>query len=164
MDIPEAVLEFSGGGSFTKPAKGRVILAANQSPLGLGADPRDDLRATSIMFNSKPDGTESGDFIVEQDFRQVGLLKNPKVDSDNGTAFSESTGNGLYQLKRASTSTQFTKDNIILGGTSQKYQLLTELILIMVIYCGITKQKKQDLHHSVKVRRFPKPMVMVLVF
>ena len=71
------------------------------------------------MFNSKPDGTESGDFIVEQDFRQVGLLKNPKVDSDNGTAFSESTGNGLYQLKRASTSTQFTKDNIILGGTSQ---------------------------------------------
>jgi len=115
----QAVLEFSGGGSFTKPAKGRVILAANQSPLGLGADPRDDLRATSIMFNSKPDGTESGDFIVEQDFRQVGLLKNPKVDSDNGTAFSESTGNGLYQLKRASTSTQFTKDNIILGGTSQ---------------------------------------------
>ena len=111
--------EFSGGGSFTKPAKGRVILAANQSPLGLGADPRDDLRATSIMFNSKPDGTESGDFIVEQDFRQVGLLKNPKVDSDNGTAFSESTGNGLYQLKRASTSTQFTKDNIILGGTSR---------------------------------------------
>lgn len=115
----QAVLEFSGGGSFTKPAKGRVILAANQSPLGLGADPRDDLRATSIMFNSKPDGTESGDFIVEQDFRQVGLLKNPKVDSDNGTAFSESTGNGLYQLKRTSTSTEFTKDNIILGGTSQ---------------------------------------------
>ena len=50
------------------------------------------------MFNSKPDGTESGDFIVDQDFRQVGLLKNPKVDSDTGTAFTASTVTDLRNL------------------------------------------------------------------
>ena len=81
------VVQLTGGGSFTKPAKARAILIKNQIPNGLGADPRDDLRATSIMFNTKPSGTESGDWVVGQDFRQVGLLKNQKVDSDTELAF-----------------------------------------------------------------------------
>ena len=33
------------------------------------------------MFNAKPSGTETLDFVIGQDFRQVGLLKNPQVDS-----------------------------------------------------------------------------------
>lgn len=123
QDYTEATVVLSGGGSFTKPAKGRVIITKNQSPLGLGGDPRDDLRATSIMFNSKPDGTESGDFIVDQDFRQVGLLKNPNVDVDSagGSAapFTESTGQGLKQLKFSSVTQAFTADNTIIGSTSQ---------------------------------------------
>lgn len=51
---------------------------------GIGADPRDDLRSRALMFNAKPDGTESGNFIVGNDFRQIGLIKNPKMlrDSD----------------------------------------------------------------------------------
>jgi hypothetical protein len=121
-----ATIEFSGV-SFTKPAKGRVILSKNQSPLGLGGDPRDDLRSSAIMFNSKPDGTESGDFIVDQDFRQVGLLKNPKVDSDTGTAFTASTGNGLKKLKFSASSTLFTKDNKIVGGTSQAVGIIDKV-------------------------------------
>ena len=116
----EAALVLSGGGSFSKPAKGRVILTKNQVPGGLGADPRNDLRATSIMFNTKPEGTETGDFFVNQDFRQVGLLKNPKIDSDNGTSFTESTGVATKLLRFSATpSPVFTADNTIIGGTSQ---------------------------------------------
>ena len=76
------------------------------------------------MFNTKPSGTESGDWVVGQDFRQVGLLKNPKVDSDNGTAFTLATGQGLRKLKFASITQTFTADNTILGATSQAKALI----------------------------------------
>lgn len=123
-DYTEAVITLTGGGSFTKPAKGRVIITNNQIPGGLGADPRDDLRSTAIMFNSKPDGDEEGDFIVDQDFRQIGLLKNPKVDSDNGTEFTGSTGQGLKKLVFSSVTHGFTADNTIIGSTSQVKALI----------------------------------------
>ncbi len=81
----------SGGGSPSKPAAVRAILA---TPLGLGGDPRDDLRSTAIMFNVKPEGTVNGDFIVGNDFRQVGLMKGLK-DSAAGVDFTEANGKFL---------------------------------------------------------------------
>ena len=45
---------------------------------GIGADARSDLRSTSIMFNIKPEGDVSGDWIVDNEYRQIGLLKNIK--------------------------------------------------------------------------------------
>ena len=104
----------TGGGSPTKPASIRAILA---TPTGLGGDPRDDLRSTSIMFNSKPDGTESGDFIVGNDFRQVGLMKNLELP-DSDAKFTESTGIALKKLVLSSVTTGFTADNTIEGSTS----------------------------------------------
>lgn len=85
---------------------------------GIGADPRDDLRSRALMFNAKPDGTESGDFIVGNDFRQIGLIKNPKMHADSD--FTAETGIALpYLLFDLSTITAaFTADNVIIGGTS----------------------------------------------
>ena len=48
-----ASIALSGGGSPTKIATGKVIFGPKA---GLGADPRDDLRARAIMFNVKPVG------------------------------------------------------------------------------------------------------------
>ena len=61
-----------GGGSG---AAARAIIGPDS---GLGADPRDDLRSTSLMFNTKPNGIEDSNFIVGQDFRQVALIRDPK--------------------------------------------------------------------------------------
>lgn len=102
------------GGSPTKPAAVRTILS---TPLGLGADPRDDLRSTAIMFNAKPEGVEGDDFIIGNDFRQVGLIKNLK-DSAGTADFTESTGLALKKLVFSSVTSEFTADNTILGGTS----------------------------------------------
>ena len=102
------------GGSPTKPAAVRAILS---TPLGLGADPRDDLRSTAIMFNAKPEGVEGDDFIIGNDFRQVGLIKNLK-DSAGTADFTESTGLALKKLVFSSVTSEFTADNTILGGTS----------------------------------------------
>ena len=109
-----ATVTISGGGSPTKPAKIRPILA---TPLGLGGDPRDDLRSTSIMFNTKPSGAETGDFIIGNDFRQVGLIKNIELP-DSDAKFTESTGIALKKLVFSSVTTSFTADNTIQGATS----------------------------------------------
>jgi hypothetical protein len=78
-----ASVKISGGGTVTNNAQIRPILSP---PMGLGHDPTDDLKSSSLMFNAKPAGEEGTDFIIGQDFRQVGLLKNPKVDS-SGNVF-----------------------------------------------------------------------------
>ena len=58
------------GGSPTTPAKIRPIICPKG---GLGHDPRADLRSMVLCLLVKPDGAEgSGDFIVGNDFRQVG--------------------------------------------------------------------------------------------
>ena len=113
----------TGGGSPTKPASVRAILS---TPLGLGGDPRDDLRSTAIMFNVKPEGTENTDFIVGNDFRQVGLMKDLK-DSSGSVDFTASTGIILKQLKLSSVTSGFTADNTIEGSTSGVQALIDKV-------------------------------------
>lgn len=60
-------------GSNTTPAKIRPIISSTG---GIGADARNDLNARSIMFNSRPTGTVSNQFIVDNDFRQISLFRN----------------------------------------------------------------------------------------
>ena len=131
-----ASVKISGGGTVTSNAQIRPILSP---PMGIGHDPTDDLKSSSLMFNAKPSGEESLDFIIGQDFRQVGLLKNPKVDSSGntfrqlavqgrhysadsdsggGTLFTASTGRAVRGLQLASLSNTFTEDKTIVGGTS----------------------------------------------
>ena len=116
-----ANVEVSGGGTPSKPAKVRPILANSG---GLGHDATVDFKASAIMFNAKPSGTETLDFVIGQDFRQVGLLKNPQTDSaghgGNGvsTAFTASTGRALKALNFSAVNTAFGEDKTILGATS----------------------------------------------
>jgi hypothetical protein len=85
------------GGSGSGAVARAVIGPQN----GIGADPRDELKATSLMFNAKPSGIEGGDFLAGTgvDFRQVMLIKNPKTDSASGTTLSATTGKALKFFK-----------------------------------------------------------------
>lgn len=108
-----ATVTISGAGSG---AKARAVLGP---PNGIGADPRDDLKATSLMFNSKPDGTENGDFLAgnDQDFRQVLLIRNPKTDSANGTSLTATTAKALRYLQVDSAfGSQLQVDELITNG------------------------------------------------
>ena len=105
------VVTITGGGA-TLNATARAVLGPDS---GIGRDPREDLKSTGIMFHSELLGTDS-DFIVEQDFRQVGLIRDPRA-SDN-TIFNRSTGNALYSMTLSSTITNFTADKIIEGQTT----------------------------------------------
>ena len=79
---------------------------------GLGDNPVKTLRTNSIMLNSNHQVRKkfSGlDFLVDQDFRQVGLLKNPKdsatvMTQGVFTKFTENTGSTLRRLHFSSIS------------------------------------------------------------
>ena len=118
-----ASVKLTGGGTPTKPARVRAIIG---SPQGFGADPRDDLRSTAIMLNTKPTGTEDSDFIVGNDFRQVGLIKNP-LDSASTSLFTDTTAICLKKLVLSATTSGFTADNTIVGGTSQTKAIIDKV-------------------------------------
>lgn len=88
-----ANVELSGGGGIG--AELRPILGSTK---GIGFNALDDLKASSLMFTIKPDGVSGGDFIVNQDFRQITLIKNPKLRSD-GSPFDEISDLVLKRLK-----------------------------------------------------------------
>lgn len=95
-------------------ATARAILSPGE---GFGADPRVDLKSSSIMYNVALSGAENDDFIIGQDFRQVGLIKGVKkatTDSD----YVPVTGSALKKINLSSVSAVFTADRTIQGGTS----------------------------------------------
>ena len=110
-------------------ATARAIIGPDS---GIGADPRTDLKSTSLMFNVKPDGTESttqtvsgsttngSSFIVDQDFRQVALIKNPRDSA--GVLYTGTSGKTLRYLEFATTSqaSSFPKDTMITSASSAK--------------------------------------------
>lgn len=64
---------------------------------GLGGNATDDLRTTSIMFNIKPEGTVDDTWIVGNDYRQIGVLKNPTVYGDSAQ-FTDTQGIALNRM------------------------------------------------------------------
>jgi len=106
------------GGSPTTAASARAVIGDIYGA-GLGADPRNDLRSTSLMFNAKPDGIETNTFFVGgQDFRQVVLIQDP-VDS-NGSAITSTVANASKYLLAddAAEAGGFALDTTITGVSS----------------------------------------------
>jgi len=111
-----ASVHFSGG-SPTTAATARPIIGPR---LGIGYDPRDDLKSTSIMVTAKPDGDEGGTFLVDnQDFRQIVLFKNIEYKDSDGI-FDQSTGKALRSILVDSAST-LTADNLLSGDSASAY-------------------------------------------
>jgi hypothetical protein len=110
-----ASVSFSGGGGSGASAR------ANLAPrLGFGGDARDDLRSRAIMFDIKPNGAEGGDWLINNDFRQIGLLKNPLL-WDSADRFTGTTANMLSGLRLqggSSATSSFTVGATLSGLTS----------------------------------------------
>ena len=93
---------------------------------GMGNDPRDELKSTSLMFNTKPNGIEDSNFIVGQDFRQVALIRDPKkpiTDSD----YTTSSGKVLRFLKLQAAANVGFLDATITGQNSGAKALIYEV-------------------------------------
>ena len=107
-----ASVSLTGGGGIGATAE-PIISFKN----GFGADPRDDLKCTALMFNVKPAGDEDSDWVVDNDFRQIMLVRNIQ-DSANGTIYTGNTGNALKMMNISSINAAFTRDQTIIGQTT----------------------------------------------
>lgn len=107
-----ASVSFNGGGGTG--ASARTILGTDS---GIGSDPRIDLRSTSMMFNTKPDGIEDSNFIVNQDFRQVALIRDPKV-ANSDSDFGGTSGKVLRFFQLQAIASSSFKDVVVKGLTS----------------------------------------------
>ena len=122
-----ALVSITGGGA-TLNATARAVLGPDS---GLGKDPREDLKSTAIMFHSELLGTDS-DLIVNQDFRQVGLIRDPRTSL--GAGFVQTTGNALKSMTLSSIVTNFTVDKIIEGQTTNAKAFIDEIDSDQIFY------------------------------
>jgi hypothetical protein len=93
-----------------------TVRAILSPAMGIGADATSDLKCGSMMFSVRIDG-DAEDFLVEQDFRQVGVIRGMK-DSISGSQFTDLTGRALYSMNLDSETVPFTTDEIIIGDIS----------------------------------------------
>jgi len=101
-----------GGGS------GATLRPVIANKGGLGSNPLMDLKSKALMFNIKADGLENDDFIVDNEFRQMGLLNN--ILNPAGDRFEGSTALALKKLILSSPSeaSTFSLDQEITGSVS----------------------------------------------
>ena len=83
------------------------------------------------MFHADLLGTDS-DLIVNQDFRQVGLVRDPRTSA--GAAFLATTGNSLKSMTLSSIVTGFTADKTIQGSTTAAKAIVDEIDSNQIFY------------------------------
>jgi hypothetical protein len=116
-----ASINQSGGGSTN--ATLRPIIGPRD---GFGADARNDLKSSSVMVASTPDGTESNTFNITNDFRQIALFRN--LDSSGGRVTDGSAKvNRMLTVTTDISTTGFAVDEVITGGTSGVTALIDEV-------------------------------------
>jgi hypothetical protein len=109
-----ASVTLTGGGGSNA-----VVRAVLSPDGGIGANAINDLRSSALMFNTRLEGDENNSLVTSNDYRQIGIIKNPKVgqnalDSD----FEGQAGNALKKLRFGSIAANFSEDKTLLGSTS----------------------------------------------
>jgi hypothetical protein len=85
---------------------------------GHGKDAIEELGGFYVMTNSTLSGTAgSGDFVVDQDFRRIGVVRDP-FDFGTTTICSADTRAALKSVTFSGSPGSFVNDEVITGGTS----------------------------------------------
>jgi len=123
-----ASIEITGGGGAGATA--RPVITPVE---GIAADPREDLKANAIMVNIKPDGAETGNFIVDNDFRQIGVFRNLKI-FDSDAIFTDVSGRALRYMKMSAAATSFSNDTLIRGVASNAAAYIDDVDSDLIYY------------------------------
>ena len=100
---------------FTVSANATGSIEAIVSPVnGHGADVTSELLAKRVMANIRLTYAEGqGDFPVDNDFRRIGIIKNPKLPSPSTDYATQDTLSAIYALKLNNVSGAFQPDEIV---------------------------------------------------
>ena len=124
-DYTYATLRVEGDGV---DAQLRSVITSSD---GIGFDPINDLRTSSILMNIKPNGTEDDTFIVENSFRQIGVIKNPLTPALIG--FTGTSAKVLPSLTLTASS-PFEVGKKIVGAQSNAVAYVNESVGDVVYY------------------------------
>lgn len=104
------------GGVPTVAATARAVISPQG---GHGSDPVKELGGYYLMIDTQLVADEgSGDFIVDNDFRQIGIIRNP-IDRATGNVGAAATYTALTTMGYSNvTGAAFTKDSLVIGQTS----------------------------------------------
>lgn len=111
----KAIVTLSGGTPSTA-ATARVVITPKG---GHGSNPISELGGFYVMTQVLLEGADgSGDFIIDNDYRQLGIVRNP-YDYGTTTIATSTTKSALTALNHGSTTGgSFVKDTEVIGGTS----------------------------------------------
>lgn len=107
----QAFVTVTGGGG-----SGAVLRPVVSGDSGMGGNVITSLNSSALMFHSELSGSENNDFQVTNDFRQIGIIKNPMKDSavfgsfTGDSAVSSQTAQAYRQLRLDSSSVSFAND------------------------------------------------------
>jgi hypothetical protein len=111
----KAVVTLSGGNPSTA-ATARPVVSPHG---GHGSDPITELGGFYVMIQVLLEGADgSGDFVIDNDYRQLGIVRNP-YDYGTTTIATSTTKSALTVLNHGTTSGgSFSRDSEVVGGTS----------------------------------------------
>ena len=100
------------------PSTSAVVTPIIGPKNGHGYDAVEELGGFYVMTNTTLSGTAgSGDFVVDQDFRRIGVVRDP-FDFGTTTICSADTRSALKSVTFSGTPGSFVNDEVITGGTS----------------------------------------------
>jgi len=118
-DYSIASFELLGGGASTQATLRAVISPAK----GHGVDPVAELGGFLISLNTQLTGSGGGDLTIGNDFRQISIIKNPRVHDSAAYGGALATATTLNPLKvlnihSGGNAGLFAADDVITGGSS----------------------------------------------
>ena len=118
-DYSIASFELLGGGASTQATLRAVISPAK----GHGVDPVAELGGFLISLNTQLTGSGGGDLTIGNDFRQISIIKNPRVHDSTAYGGALATATTLNPLKvlnihSGGNAGLFAADDVITGGSS----------------------------------------------
>lgn len=119
-----AIVTLSGGSPAT-PAVARAVI----SPAGgHGSNPINELNGFYVMIQVLLEGADgSGDFIIDNDYRQLGIIRNP-YNFGTTTVATSTTKSALTILNHGATvGGSFVKDVVVTGQTSGAQGYITSV-------------------------------------
>jgi hypothetical protein len=106
---------FSNGGVSSNGASAKAIV----SPfLGHGSDPVKELGGFYVLINSKLTYDENNTFTVNNDFRRIGILKNPLLNDGITPATAADYNQSLRLTFGTVSGASFVQDETVTGNTS----------------------------------------------
>jgi hypothetical protein len=94
-------------------ANARAIMS---SPGGHGSDPLYECGGDYLLVNMVIQNTEGNKLSIANDFRQIALIKNPRVYGSSGTISSNTVINQIYKLTLTGSSVDYVEDEYVYQG------------------------------------------------